>query len=223
MLEKLVDAFLFRPWLGFLIVAAIVILGVRALLSIPIDAFPDLTNNQVTVVTDAPGMAAVEVEQLVTFPIESAMMGLPDTLETRSLSKLGLSMITVVFEDSVPALTARQLVTERLTEARGRIPAGIDPQLGPLATPFGEIYQYTVEGGGWSAMDLKTFHDWDLKYQLRAVPGVADINTWGGVTEQYEVEVDPRRLRSYGLSLRDVFERIAANNENFSGGFVAWS
>ncbi len=198
----------------------LVLAGLGSLSRIPIDAFPDLTNNQVVVLTDAPGMAAVEIEQLVTFPIESAMMGLPHTLEVRSISKLELSIVTIVFEDRIDTYLARQLVTERLVEARARVPAGLEPTLGPVATAFGEVYQYTVEGDGHSAMELKTLHDWDIKYQLRAVPGVADINTWGGLTRQYEIQVDPGKLRAYDLSLRDVFHRVSENNANFGGGFV---
>jgi heavy metal efflux system protein len=220
MIRRFIDFHLDNPWLVFFGLAALVILGLRALFSVPIDAFPDLTNNQVVVVTEAPGMAAVEVEELVTFPIESAMMGLPDTLEVRSISKLGLSMVTIVFEDHVNTYFARQVVTERLNDARGRIPAGLEPTLGPVATAFGEVYQYTVEGDGFSAMDLKTLHEWEIKYQLRAIPGVADINTWGGLSFQYEIQAEPAKLRSYGLTLRDIFERVRDNNTNFSGGFV---
>ncbi len=220
MLNRIIDFHLDHPWLVIFGLTALIIGGTVAMMNIPIDAFPDLTNNQVVVVTEAPGMAPVEVEQLVTFPIESAMMGLPHTLDVRSISKLGLSMVTVVFEDQVDTYFARQIVNERLNEARGRIPQGMEPTLGPVATPFGEVYQYTVEGEGLSAMDLKTIHDWEIKYQLRAVPGVADINTWGGFTRRYEIEVDPAKLRSYGLTLRQVFERVRDNNANFSGGFV---
>ena len=220
MLRRIIDYHLDHHWVVVFGLVVLVIAGLNALYQIPIDAFPDLTNNQVTVITEAPGMAPVEVEQLVTFPIESAMMGLPSTEEVRSISKLGLSMVTIVFDDSVDNYFARQLVNERLNEARGRIPAGLEPALGPVATAFGEVYQYTLEGEGYSAMELKTLHDWEIKYQLRAVPGVADINTWGGYTRQYEIEVDPYRLRVHGLTLRDVFERVRENNDNFGGGFV---
>ena len=220
MLKRVIDFHFDHPGVVLFGLLVLVLAGLRSISQIPIDAFPDLTNNQVVVVTTAPGMAPVEIEQLVTFPIESAMMGLPHTLSVRSISKLELSMVTVVFEDDVSTYFARQLVTERLNEARGRIPAGLEPTLGPVATAFGEVYQYTIEGEGYSPMELKTLHDWEIKYQLRAVPGVADINTWGGFTRQYEIQVDPAKLRAYGLSLRDVFIRIAENNDNFGGGFV---
>ncbi len=220
MLKRFIDYHLDHRWVVLIGLAVLLAAGLNALYQIPIDAFPDLTNNQVTVITEAPGMAPVEVEQLVTFPIESAMMGLPDTEEVRSISKLGLSIVTIVFADGVDNYFARQLVNERLNEARGRIPDGLEPALGPVATAFGEVYQYTLEGEGYSAMELKTLHDWEIKYQLRAVPGVADISTWGGYTRQYEIEVDPYRLRAHGLTLRDVFERVRDNNDNFGGGFV---
>ncbi len=220
MLKRLIDFPLDNPWIVAALLAALVGFGVHAMVNIPIDAFPDLTNNQVVVVTEAPGLAAVEVEQLVTFPIESTLMGLPDTLEVRSISKYGLSMITVVFEDFVDIFLARQQVTERLAQARERIPPGAEPQLGPLATPFGEVYQYTVEGGELGPRELKTLHDWEIKYQLRAVEGVADVNTWGGYSRRYEVVVDPLKLRGYGLPLRRVFERLRDNNQNFGAGFV---
>ena len=187
MLKAIINFHMDHPWVVLFGLLVLIAAGVNAMLGIPVDAFPDLTNNQVVVVTDAPGLAAVEVEQLVTFPLESAMMGLPSTEEVRSISKYGLSMVTVVFADSVDTYLARQLVNERVNEARTRIPAGLEPALGPVATAFGEVYQYTIEGGGLTPMELKTLHDWEIKYQLRAVPGVADVNTWGGFTRQYEI------------------------------------
>src|SRR5690606_174114 len=147
MMRRLIDLFLDRPWLVLAACALLIIPGVNSLLNIPIDAFPDLTNNQVSVVAAAPGMAAVEVEQLVTFPIESAMMGIPNTQEVRSISKLGLALVTVIFDDHVPPLQARQLVNERMLDARSSLPAGVMPQMGLLATPFGEAFQYILDGG----------------------------------------------------------------------------
>ena len=220
MLKRVINYPLDHPWMVVFGLIALIVGGLQALRTLPIDAFPDLTNNQVTVITEAPGLAPVEVEQLVTFPIEAAMMGLPSTEEVRSISKFGLSIVTIVFADDVDTYFARQLVNERLIEARNRIPQGIEPQMGPVATAFGEVYQYTLEGEGYSAMELKTLHDWDVKYQLRAVPGVADVNTWGGLSQQFEIIVDPYRLQSHGLTLRDVFERVRDNNANFGGGFV---
>ena len=219
-MRRLIDLFLDRPWLVLAACALLIIPGVNSLLNIPIDAFPDLTNNQVSVVASAPGMAAVEVEQLVTFPIESAMMGIPNTQEVRSISKLGLSIVTVIFDDHVPPLQARQLVSERILDARSNLPDGVAPQMGLLATPFGEAFQYILHGGDMSPVELKALHDWDLKYQLRAIPGVADVVTWGGESPRYEIVVDPLRLRSFGLTLRDVFTQVGENNATLSAGFI---
>ncbi len=223
MLGRIIDFHLEHRWFVLIGVVAIVIAGAWAILQIPIDAFPDLTNNQVVVITECPAMAPVEVEQLVSFPIETSLMGIPKTQGIRSISKLGLSMVTIVFDDSVNTYFARQLVNERLQEARNRMPAGLEPMLGPVATAFGEVYQYTLEGGSYSAMDMKTVHEWQIKNQLRTVPGVNEINTWGGETKQYEVEVDPSRAMAYGLTLRDIFDRVEANNANFGGGFIEHS
>lgn len=202
------------------LVLLLVGLGVGALSTLPIDAFPDLTNNQVVIITDAPGMAAAEVEQLVTFAIEGAMMGIPDTEEVRSISKFGLSIVTIVFADHVDTYLARQLVNERLSEAKTRIPEGLEPTMGPVATAFGEIYQYVVEGEGYTAMELKTIHDWNVKFQLRTVAGVNEVNSWGGFIQQYHVLVDPNRLLAYRLTFHDVFTALAESNQNFGGSFI---
>ncbi len=220
MLQRIIDFHLRNRWLVLLGVLLIAAFGVWVMLNIPVDAFPDLTNNQVVVVTECPAMAPSEVEQLVTFPIESALMGIPRTQGIRSISKLGLSMVTLIFDDDVNTWFARQLVNERLQEVRGRLPQGLDPVLGPMATAFGEVYQYTVEGEGYSAMDLKTIHDWQIRFALRTVPGVNEVNSWGGETKQYAVVVDPVKLQRYGLDLRTVFERVRDNNTNFGGGFI---
>jgi cobalt-zinc-cadmium resistance protein CzcA len=220
MLRRIIDFHLEHRWFVLIGVVALAAAGIYAMLRIPIDAFPDLTNNQVVVITECAGMPPTEVEQLVTFPLETALMGIPRTEGIRSVSKLGLSIVTVAFEDSVQTYLARQLVNERVQEARTRLPEGLEPTLGPVATAFGEVYQYTVEGAGYSAMDLKTLHEWQVKNQLRTVPGVNEVNTWGGETRQYHVEVDPARLQAYGLTLREVFERVRENNANFGGGFI---
>jgi cobalt-zinc-cadmium resistance protein CzcA len=220
MLKRLIDFHLDHRWFVLFGLIGIVAFGFYTMLQIPIEAFPDLTNNQVVVITEAPAMAPSEVEQLVTFPIETALMGMPKTLGIRSVSKLGLSMVTVVFEDSVATYFARQVVNERLQEVRSRLPEGLEPTLGPVATAFGEVYQYTLSGKGFSAMEMKTLHEWQIKNQLRTVPGVNEVNTWGGETREYHVEVDPARLQRYGLTLRSVYDRIRENNANFGGGFI---
>lgn len=195
-------------------------LGLFALTTIPIDAFPDLTNNQVNIVTEAPGMAAAEVEQLITYPIESALMGIPNTEQIRSISKFGLSIVTVVFPDGVDTYFARQLVNERLLEAKTRIAPGYEPALGPVATAFGEVYQYVVEGEGYSAMELKTLHDWTIRPLLRTVPGVSEVNSWGGFTRQYQVLLDPERLLAYNLTVADVTRALSESNTNFAGSYI---
>jgi cobalt-zinc-cadmium resistance protein CzcA len=197
-----------------------VLMGIIAFRNLPIDAFPDLTNNQVQILTETEGMSPIESEQLVTIPIESVMNGLPRVQEVRSISKFGLSTVTVVFEDGVDTYFARQLVNERLQSARSRIPAGLNPELGPITTGMGEIYQYVVEGFGYSPTELKTLHDWDVKYQLRTVPGVNEVNSWGGFTREYQVTAYPQRLIQYGLTIGDVFKALENNNDNFSGGIV---
>jgi cobalt-zinc-cadmium resistance protein CzcA len=207
---------------GFVLVltAALAVTGVYAYRELPVEAFPDLTNNQVVVVTQAAGLAAPEIESRITFPIETALMGTPGAEQVRSVSKYGLSIVTVVLDDAVPVYFARQLVTERLAEARSRLPAGTEPALGPVATAFGEIYQYLVEGTASDPMMRKTLHDWEIRNRLRSVPGVSEVNSWGGLTQQFHVVVDPRQLEKYGLTLAQVTDALAGNNASFSGGFI---
>jgi len=225
MIDQLISFALRQRFIMLALVAGLIAAGIYALSTIPIDAFPDLTNNQVTIITEASGRAAGEVEAQVTFPIEGAMLGLPRTEEVRSISKFGLSLVTVVFEDGVDTYFTRQLVNERLNEAKTRIASGLDPALGPVATAFGEVYQYTLEDSRQDRtperlMELKTLHDWLIKLQLRSVPGVSEINSWGGLTKQYQILVDPMNLLKYNLTLRQVFERVAENNANFGGGYI---
>jgi cobalt-zinc-cadmium resistance protein CzcA len=219
MLNRIIDFTLSFRWLVVVGILALLAAGGYALYTIPVEAFPDLTNNQVVVVTDAPSLPPTEVEQLVTYPIERAMLGLPNKEEVRSLSKLGLSMVTVVFDDSVPMYFARQLVAERLQQISSTLPRGIQPTLGLPATAFGELYQYTLTGP-MSAMELKDLHEWIIKPQLRTLPGVSEINAWGGQTKQFQIVVDPARLDQYGLTLHDVAQRVEDNNTNFGGGYI---
>jgi len=218
-MKRIIAFSLQNRWLVLASMVGLLAGGIYVMLHIAIDAFPDLTNNQVLVTTEAPGMSPTEVEQLVTFPIETALIGMPKTQVVRSISKLGLSMVTVIFNDNVDIYLARQLTNERLSEARSRIPSGLEPRLGPLATAFGEVLQYTLEGGA-SLMERKTLQDWRVRYDLRTVPGVSEVNAWGGETKQYTVEVDPLALRRYNLTLRDILQRVQSNNSNFGGGFI---
>ena len=219
MLQKIVDFSLNNRWFVFASLIALAITGGYVLLNLPIDAFPDLTNNQVVVVTECPSMSSSEVDELVTYPIESALLGMPRIETVRSVSKLGLSIITLIFDDSLNPYLARQLVAERLQEVRSRLPRNLQPTLGPMATPFGEVYQYTLEGPN-SLMDTKTFQDWTLRYALRGVPGVSEVNAWGGQSKQFAIQLDPATLRRYGLTAHDVIERVSANNSNFGGAFI---
>jgi cobalt-zinc-cadmium resistance protein CzcA len=220
MLNRLISFSLDHRWATLSALLAFVVVAGYIAIHIPIDAFPDLTNNQVVIITECPGLPPTEVEQLVTYPIESAVMGLPHNEGVRSISKLGLSVVTIILEDSVPTYFARQIVNERLQEVRSRLPQGLQPTLGPVATAFGEIYQYTIDGSGQSLMDRKTLQDWQIRNILRTVPGVNEVNSWGGYSKQYTIEVDPLALPRYGLTLRDVFTRVGENNRNFGGGFI---
>src|SRR5438093_5391541 len=219
MLNRIIDSVLAYRWLVLGAVLALIGVGGYALYTIPVEAFPDLTNNQVVVVTEAPALPPTEIEQLVTYPIERAMLGLPNKEEVRSLSKLGLSMVTVVFDDSVPMYLARQLVSERLLQISSLLPSGVQPTLGLPATAFGELYQYTLSGP-MSAMELKDLHEWVIKGQLRTIPGVSDVNVWGGQTKQFQIVVDPAVLQQYGLTLHDIALRVQENNTNFGGGYI---
>ena len=220
MLNRIVNSSLDNRWLVLTALAALLVGGGYVLFHLPIDAFPDLTNNQVVVVTEAPSMSSTEVDELITYPIETALSGLPRIETVRSISKLGLSMITLIFDDSLNPYLARQLVAERLQDARSRLPQDIQPVLGPMATAFGEVYQYTLENKNESLMDVKTYQDWTLRNALRSVPGVSEVNAWGGQTKQYSIDVDPDALRRYGITVHDVIQRVSENNSNFGGGYI---
>jgi cobalt-zinc-cadmium resistance protein CzcA len=196
--------------------------GVLAVKQIPIDAFPDVTNVQVQILSTAGGMSPPEVEKLVTRPIEWGIAGLPRLTEVRSVSKIGLSAITVVFEDGVDDYFARQLVSERLQSVRENLPAGTDVQLGPITTGLGEIFQYTLvsQDGKYDATELRTIQDYIVRPILRTVPGVTDVNSFGGLVKQYQVIVNPDRLTSFGVTLAQVFEALEKNNANASGNFI---
>ncbi len=196
--------------------------GILALKQIPIDAFPDVTNVQVQVIATAGGMSPPEVEKLVTRPVELEMSGLPRLTEIRSVSKIGIAVITVVFEDGVDDYFARQLVSERLQSARGSFPDGVDASLGPITTGLGEIFQYTLvsKDGKHDLTDLRTIQDYIVKPILRTVPGVTEINSFGGLVKQYQVIIKPDRLTSYHITLQEVFDALQKNNSNASGNFI---
>ena len=198
----------------------LIVAGVYAWKVLPIDAFPDVTNVQVMILTEAPGLAPVDVEQQITFPLELAMQGLPDVRQIRSLSKAALSQVVIVFEDHVDTYFARQLVFERLQSARETLPQGVEPEMGPISTGLGEIYQYTVDSETLSPMELRTIQDWIIAPQLRSVSGVNEVNSFGGFVKQYHVLVDPNRLLKYGITLQEVLEALENNNANAGGNFI---
>jgi cobalt-zinc-cadmium resistance protein CzcA len=199
----------------------LVALGAVALSRLPIDAMPDVTNVQVQILTRAPALGALEVEQLITRPVETALSGLPRVEQIRSISRYGVSNVTIVFEDGTDLYFARQIAAERLSQAQEAIPAGLErPEMGPPNTGLGEIFHFLVEGDGVSPMDLRTILDWDVAYRLRTVPGVVEVNSVGGLVKQYHVLVDPTRLLAYRLSLPQVFDAVEKSNLNRGGGIV---
>lgn len=201
-------------------VAAMVVAGLLALTRIPFDAFPDLTGKRVEVIATSPGMAPEDVERLVTFPIESSLMGLQGAQGVRSVSKFGLSMVTVTFPDDMDIYFARTLVQQRLAEAEDQLPEGASASLGPVSTPMGELYQYTLTSDSMSLTDLKTLHDYTIRPRLRTVPGVSEVNSWGGFTEQVHVVVDPVKLAARDITLDEVHDAVARNNMTFGGAYL---
>ncbi|MEP7128271.1 MAG: CusA/CzcA family heavy metal efflux RND transporter, partial [Chitinophagales bacterium] len=204
----------------------LIIYGSYSLTQLPIDAVPDITNNQVQVITVCPTLASQEVEQFVTASIERSMATLPDRTEIRSISRFGLSVVTIVFKDNVNIYFARQLVTERLKEAEGEIPPGAGtPELAPVSTGLGEIYQYVIRPDSgyenkYNASDLRTMQDWIVARRLLGTPGIAEVNSFGGKLKQYEVAVDPVKLKSMDVTIPEVFEALENNNENTGGAYI---
>ncbi|GMQ82208.1 MAG: CusA/CzcA family heavy metal efflux RND transporter [Rhodothermia bacterium] len=220
MIDRLLETAQRQHFLVFTFSFLIAAGGLFGLSRLNIDAFPDVTPVRVEIGTEALGLAPEEVEQLITFPIENVMNGLPDVEVVRSISKFGLSVVTVTFKDGTDVYFARQLVFERLQLARTRIPEGFEPQMGPITTGTGQIFMYQVRGPGYDNMQLRTINDWIIKYQLRTVPGVADVLSFGGDVKQYQVIIDPDKLVNYGLSLSEVFEAIETNNANSGGNYI---
>jgi len=219
-MKKMIHFLLDNRWLVAAMLLTLIAGGIYVMLQLPLEAFPDLTNNQVVVTVQCPGMSPIEVEQLVTYPIETTMMGMPKLQMVRSTSKLDLSMVTVIFDDSMDKYLVRQLVAERISQVQSRIPQGLQPQLGPMATAFGEVYQYTVSSAHMSLMQVKTLQDWFVRYQLLTIPGVSEINSWGGETKQYTIVIDPDSLRRFNLTLHDVAMAVSNNNANFGGSYI---
>ena len=229
MFERIIRFAIEQRWLVLLAVLAMAGLGIYSYQRLPIDAVPDITNVQVQINTQASGYSPLETEQRITYPIETVMAGLPNMEQTRSLSRYGLSQVTVVFKDGTDIYFARQLVGERIQQARDSLPAGITPTLGPISTGLGEIYLWTVEaeedarkpdGTPYTPMDLREIHDWVIKPQLRNVPGVTEINSIGGFAKEYLVAPSPERLSAYGFTLADVVNALQRNNNNVGAGYI---
>ena len=216
-------------WLMLVLTLAMAGVGMWSFTHLPIDATPDITNVQVQINTQAPGYSPLESEQRITYPIETALAGLPRLDYTRSLSRYGLSQVTVVFEDGTDLYFARQQVAERLQQIRSRLPAGLEPEMGPISTGLGEIFMYTVDaapdarkpdGTAWTATDLRTLQDWVIRPQMRNTPGVTEVNTLGGYARQIHITPDPSKLVALGFTLQDVVDAVAANNQNMGAGYI---
>ncbi len=198
----------------------ILIWGIIAFIKLPVEAYPDVANNWVQVITQWPGRAAEEVEQQITVPVEAQMSGLRDMTHLRSVSTFGLSIVTVIFEDSADSQRSRQEALEKLGQVT--LPANLTPQLGPDYSPVGQIYWYTLESGNpqYDLMELKSLEDWYVEKQLKSVPNVVDVSSFGGTTREYQVQVDPNKLVSYGIGIGQVEQALAANNTNAGGSFL---
>ena len=230
MLNRIIAASIAHRWAVMAFVALLAILGVWSFQRLPIDATPDITNVQVQINTAAAGYSPLESEQRVTFPVETAIAGVPGLQYTRSISRYGLSQVTAVFRDGTDLYFARQLINERLQTVRGQLPEGIEPELGPIATGLGEIFMYTLEaspgarkpggGGAYTPEDLRTLQDWVIRPQLRNTAGVTEVNTIGGYVRQYHVTPWPQRLAAYGVTMDEVIAALEKNNANVGAGYV---
>ncbi|MEJ2790829.1 MULTISPECIES: CusA/CzcA family heavy metal efflux RND transporter [unclassified Pseudoxanthomonas] len=229
MLERILRFAIAHRWLMMALTLALVVVGAWSFSRLPIDVTPDITNVQVQINTQVDGYSPLEAEQRVTYPIETALAGLPGLDHTRSISRYGLSQVTVVFKDGTDLYFARQQVGERIQQAKSQLPAGLEPGMGPIATGMGEIFMYTVEakpdalkadGTPYTATDLRTLQDWVVRPQLRNVPGVTEVNTIGGFARQIHITPDPARLVALGFTLHDVVEAVASNNQNVGAGYI---
>lgn len=229
LLERIVRFSIRHRWMMLVLTLGLIGVGIWSFTRLPIDATPDITNVQVQINTEAPGYSPLESEQRVTYPIETALAGLPRLDYTRSLSRYGLSQITVVFEDGTDLYFARQQVAERLQQIRSQIPEGLEPEMGPISTGLGEIFLYTVDaapdaakpdGTPWTATDLRTLQDWVIRPQMRNTPGVTEVNTIGGFERQIHITPDPSKLVALGFTLQDIVDAVAANNQNMGAGYI---
>ena len=228
-LERIITLSIRYRWIVMAVVLVVGAIGAWSFQKLPIDATPDITNVQIQINTEAPGYSPLEAEQRITFPVETAIAGVPGLSYTRSVSRYGLSQVTAVFEDGTDIYRARQLVNERLQTARGQLPETLSPELGPIATGLGEIFMYTIEakpgarkpdGGAYTPEDLRTLQDWVIRPQLRNTPGVTEVNTIGGFERQYHVTPRPERLAAFGVTMAEVVEALERNNANVGAGYV---
>jgi len=229
MIDSIIQFSIKQRWVILLLVLGTAILGAYNYTRLPIDAVPDITNVQVQINTEAPGYSPLEVEQRVTFAVENAMGGLPHLDYTRSVSRYGLSQVTVVFKDGTDIYFGRQLIAERLQEVKSKLPPGLEPSMGPIATGLGEIFMFTVtaepsarneEGKAYTPTDLRTIQDWIIKPQLRNIPGVIEVNTIGGYEKQFHVTPDPNKLVTFDVTLRQLMEALDLNNANVGAGYI---
>ncbi|MCF8360243.1 MAG: CusA/CzcA family heavy metal efflux RND transporter [Prolixibacteraceae bacterium] len=226
MLNKIIQLSIKNKLIVILLTLSMAGFGIFALTQIPLGAVPDITNNQVQVITTSTSLSTQDVEQFITYPVELEMSNLPGVKEIRSISKFGLSVVTIVFEDKMGTFLPRQLIAEKIKSASEQIPDGFGaPEMGPITTGLGEIYQYVLDTkpgykNKYSTMELRTMQDWIVKRQLSGIPGVVEVNTWGGFLKQYEVAVDPEKLKGFGLTLIDVYNAVAANNSVAGGAYI---
>ncbi|MBP1698953.1 MAG: efflux pump, family, inner rane protein, partial [Deltaproteobacteria bacterium] len=228
MLEKIIAVVLRQKGTVIIFSLLLVAFGVYSYIKLPIDAFPDVTNIQVEVVGRASGLSALEIERSVTYPIEMSMRGLPKVKQMRSVTKFGLSLVTIVFDDDVDIYFARQLVFERLAEAKESVPKGVEVTMGPVATAMGEIYQFTLEGEMPDDQqkkieyltDLRTTQEWTINPLLKSVPGVNEVNSYGGYFKEYQVIVFPDRLSKHNISVDQIYAAIEKNNQNAGGNVM---
>src|SRR4051794_29964490 len=220
MLNRLIDFAVHKRVLTLVLTAAFAVFGIVTFGKLKIEAFPDVTNVQVMVISLYPGQAAEEIEKQVTIPIERALNGVPRVLVQRSITSFGLAQVILTFEDDVDIYWARQQVSERLPDAD--VPPGAEPHLGPNDTPVGQIYQYTLESDHHSPSELRSWQDWVVEKQLMRTPGVADVVSFGGFQKEWHVLADPLKLRSNGLTLKDLIDAVAASNGATSGGYLQY-
>ena len=226
MINQIINFSIKNKLIVILFTITIAVFGIYAVYNIPVGAVPDITNNQVQVITTSGNLSTQDVEQFITYPIELEMSNLPGVNEIRSISKFGLSVVTIVFDDNMGTYLPRQLIAEKIKTASANIPEGFGtPEMGPISTGLGEIYQYILDvkpgyEDRYSPMELRTIQDWVVKRQLSGIPGVVEVNTWGGYLKQYEISINPERLKSINISLLEIYDAVSRNNSLAGGAYI---